>query len=145
LAHRTRRSEGLQFFLSERHNFDHFLKIAIKSLRGRIANAEVERRVKIVSSASLQVSPIAIFIQFLMQQLEREIRVWHFLHHENILPLHGIASGFGHYTATISPWMENGSLTSYLGRQRQATLSVPDRLRLVSPCRRLHYKNLFFS
>jgi hypothetical protein len=80
-------------------------------------------------------------LYFTPQQLDLEIQIWHTLHHENVLPLHGIASGFGHYTAMVSPWMENGSLTIFLGREEQATLSTLDRLRLVSR----HYRCLFFD
>lgn len=50
------------------------------------------------------------------QRLRREIMVWMKLKHGNVLPLFGTASGFGQFPAMVCPWLENGALTSYLGR-----------------------------
>ncbi|KAG1819127.1 kinase-like domain-containing protein [Suillus subaureus] len=41
---------------------------------------------------------------------------WKPLHHDNILTLCGIAYGFGPVAAIITPWMSNGSLSTYLNR-----------------------------
>ena len=38
------------------------------------------------------------------------------LNHTNILPLFGTTSGFGPFTAMVCPWLENGTLKSYLER-----------------------------
>ena len=38
------------------------------------------------------------------------------LNHTNVLPLFGTTSGFGPFPAMVCPWLENGTLTSYLER-----------------------------
>jgi hypothetical protein len=38
------------------------------------------------------------------------------LQHENLLPLLGFSYEFGPLPAMVSPWMDNGSLTTYLGK-----------------------------
>ena len=38
------------------------------------------------------------------------------LNHSNVLPLFGTTSGFGPFPAMVCPWLENGTLTSYLER-----------------------------
>jgi hypothetical protein len=58
--------------------------------------------------------------------------MWRKLIHDNILPLYGVAFGFGPFTAMVSPWAKNGSLTTYLESHRD--LLVPDRFKLVSLC-----------
>jgi hypothetical protein len=42
----------------------------------------------------------------------------------------GITLGFGSDVALVSPWMINGTLTSFLDQNRM-TLTLPDRLFLV--------------
>jgi hypothetical protein len=42
----------------------------------------------------------------------------------------GITLGFGSDVALVSPWMINGTLTSFLDQNRM-TLALPDRLFLV--------------
>ncbi|KIJ13862.1 hypothetical protein PAXINDRAFT_116831 [Paxillus involutus ATCC 200175] len=43
--------------------------------------------------------------------------IWTSLDHINILPLLGTTMGFGRLPAMVSPWLENGALTSYLERR----------------------------
>ncbi|KAF9241880.1 kinase-like domain-containing protein, partial [Melanogaster broomeanus] len=62
-------------------------------------------------------------------RLRRELKVWEQLDHENILPLWGVASGFGPMLAMVCPWAENGTLTSYLDRHQSLPLS--DRFSLL--------------
>ncbi|OAX31799.1 kinase-like protein [Rhizopogon vinicolor AM-OR11-026] len=70
--------------------------------------------------------------------LRRELGTWKRLHHVNILPLLGIARDFGPYISMVSPWLENGSLTAYLRKYKDITLS--DRLRLLEDITSgLHY------
>ncbi|KIJ09453.1 hypothetical protein PAXINDRAFT_172480 [Paxillus involutus ATCC 200175] len=64
------------------------------------------------------------------KKLRRELKVWARLKHENILPLFGVATGFGPFTALVCPWMDNGTLTSYLEHNREQ-LSLRDRLELL--------------
>ncbi|KIK81469.1 hypothetical protein PAXRUDRAFT_832838 [Paxillus rubicundulus Ve08.2h10] len=64
------------------------------------------------------------------KKLRRELKVWARLQHENILPLLGVATGFGRFTALVCPWMDNGTLTSYLEHNREQ-LSLRNRLELL--------------
>ncbi|KIJ07581.1 hypothetical protein PAXINDRAFT_19238 [Paxillus involutus ATCC 200175] len=64
------------------------------------------------------------------KRFRREIRVWLTLHHINVLPLFGTTMGFGRFPAMVSPWLENGPLTTYLER-RTDTLTTVERLVLV--------------
>ncbi|OAX32260.1 kinase-like protein [Rhizopogon vinicolor AM-OR11-026] len=48
------------------------------------------------------------------QRLFREIHLWLKLQDENVVPLLGVADGFGSLPALVSPWLENGALTAYL-------------------------------
>lgn len=67
---------------------------------------------------------------FYFQRLRRELRVWKQLDHEHVLPLYGTASDFGHYTAFVCPWLENGTVSRYLERCGDV-LSMMDRLGVV--------------
>jgi serine/threonine protein kinase len=61
-----------------------------------------------------------------------EVRGWMSLHHENLLPIYGTTTGFGSsLPCLISPWMENGSLTSYLSAMNQ-TLTSATKFLLLS-------------
>lgn len=70
-----------------------------------------------------------MFIHFDSQRIRRETYVWITLEHENILTFIGVIDGFGPLPALVSPWMENGSLDSYLKQGR--VLSKADKLRMV--------------
>ncbi|KIJ09448.1 hypothetical protein PAXINDRAFT_87411, partial [Paxillus involutus ATCC 200175] len=41
--------------------------------------------------------------------------IWIRLDHPNVLQLYGMADGFSYLPALVSPWVENGTLTKYLG------------------------------
>lgn len=72
------------------------------------------------------------------KRLRRELIIWGKLIHGNILPLYGVALGFGPFTAMVSPWAKNGSLTTYLESHRD--LLIPDRFKLLSDIASgLHY------
>ncbi|KAF8836692.1 kinase-like protein [Paxillus ammoniavirescens] len=62
---------------------------------------------------------------------DKEIKTWLNLDHNNVIPLFGITSGFGRLPAMVFPWLENGSLTSYLERPDN-NLTTAERLSLVS-------------
>ncbi|KAF8842577.1 kinase-like protein [Paxillus ammoniavirescens] len=64
------------------------------------------------------------------EQLRPALKLRARVKHENILPLLGVATGFGRFTALIYPWMENGTLASYLQRNREQ-ISLRDRLELL--------------
>ncbi|KIJ08702.1 hypothetical protein PAXINDRAFT_102482 [Paxillus involutus ATCC 200175] len=64
------------------------------------------------------------------EQLRPALKLRARLKHENILPLLGVATGFGRFTSLVYPWMENGTLASYLQRNGEQ-LSFHDRLELL--------------
>lgn len=66
------------------------------------------------------------------ENVHRELAIWMRLNHENVVPLLGIASGFGpdNSISMVSIWFTNGTLTSYLVRQRE-TLHHRQRLELL--------------
>ncbi|KAG1785067.1 kinase-like domain-containing protein [Suillus plorans] len=55
----------------------------------------------------------------IINRLSREIKIWLKLKHENIVPLWGVADGFGFLPALLSPWLENGALSGYLEREHE--------------------------
>ncbi|KAG1717762.1 kinase-like domain-containing protein [Suillus occidentalis] len=68
------------------------------------------------------------------QNISREIGILRILRHNNIVPLWGIATGFGRMPelrCLVSPWMPNGMLTAYLTSNHD-NLTVLDRSRMVS-------------
>ncbi|KAF9225089.1 kinase-like protein [Gyrodon lividus] len=64
------------------------------------------------------------------KRFRREIRSWMNLNHINVLPLLGTTMNFGRFPAMVCPWLENGSLTSYLER-RDDDLTTAERLSLL--------------
>ncbi|OJA14535.1 hypothetical protein AZE42_11080 [Rhizopogon vesiculosus] len=62
--------------------------------------------------------------------LLREYRARKQLQHENLLPLLGFSYEFGPLPAMISPWMKNGSLTTYLGKNF-AELTIKRKLQIL--------------
>ncbi|OAX39441.1 kinase-like protein [Rhizopogon vinicolor AM-OR11-026] len=73
--------------------------------------------------------------------LLHEYRARKQLQHENLLPLLGLSYEFGPLPAMVSPWMQNGSLTTYLGK-KFAELTIERKLQIVC-----HFstKNAFHS
>jgi serine/threonine protein kinase len=100
-------------------------QVAIKVLR--FDNDKREKLLR-VNRLSMQ---IFLTGSLFHQRLRKEIEVWKRLDHKNIVPLLGTTSDFGSYSSTgmVSPWMDNGNLTTYL----KTSLPLPERLRLVSP------------
>ncbi|KIJ10898.1 hypothetical protein PAXINDRAFT_16120 [Paxillus involutus ATCC 200175] len=80
------------------------------------------------------------------EKLRQELEVWARDKHENILPLLGVATGFGRFTALVYLWMDNGTLTSHLQRNKEQ-LSLRDRLELLRDAaaglRYLHSRSVF--
>ncbi|KIK90982.1 hypothetical protein PAXRUDRAFT_831222 [Paxillus rubicundulus Ve08.2h10] len=89
----------------------HSHEVAVKSIRSHDLSAEDLRKRN--------------------EQLRPALKLRARLKHDNILPLLGIASGFGRFTALVYPWVENGTLTSHLQRNGEQ-LSFRDRLELLS-------------
>ncbi|KIK19691.1 hypothetical protein PISMIDRAFT_30210 [Pisolithus microcarpus 441] len=65
-----------------------------------------------------------------MQRFHRELGVWKKLDHKNVLPLFGIAFGFGFYPAMVCPWAPNGPLSQYL-QLRHSTLPVAEKFQIL--------------
>ncbi|KAG2114466.1 kinase-like domain-containing protein [Suillus cothurnatus] len=63
------------------------------------------------------------------KRIRREAYVWITLKHQNILTFNGVIDGFGPLPALVSPWMENGSLDSYL--KQGHVPSRADKLRML--------------
>ncbi|KAG2158175.1 uncharacterized protein EDB93DRAFT_1198789, partial [Suillus bovinus] len=67
------------------------------------------------------------------RKISREIGILRILRHNNIVPLWGIATGFGlrpELRCLVSPWMPNGKLSTYLTSNHN-TLTVLDRSRIL--------------
>ena len=71
-----------------------------------------------------------IFNGVALQRLNRELRVWQKLDHENIIPLYGTCMDFGHYVSMVCPWYEKGSIRHHLDT-RGLELPLSHRLKLV--------------
>ncbi|KAG2158176.1 kinase-like domain-containing protein [Suillus bovinus] len=73
-------------------------------------------------------------MQKLNRKISREIGILKILRHNNIVPLWGIATGFGpmpELRCLVSPWMPNGTLSAYLASKHN-DLTVLDRSHLDS-------------
>jgi serine/threonine protein kinase len=64
------------------------------------------------------------------KRIRREIRTCARLKHHNILSVYGYTYGFGLFMAIVSPWAENGNLTTYLEREN-ACLTVARRFQIL--------------
>ncbi|KAG1730104.1 kinase-like domain-containing protein [Suillus paluster] len=72
-------------------------------------------------------------ILWIVQKISREIGILKNLRHDNIVPLWGIATGFGRMPelrCLVSPWMPNGTLNAYLACNHQH-LTVLDRSHML--------------
>jgi len=56
------------------------------------------------------------FKDIVKKRLMDDFSRWKQLEHDRILPLYGITYGFGPVPAIVSPWMDNGSLSTYLDK-----------------------------
>ncbi|KAG1730739.1 kinase-like domain-containing protein, partial [Suillus lakei] len=76
------------------------------------------------------------------QKITREIGILKILRHNNVVPLLGIATGFGRMSdlrCLVSPWMPNDTLNVYLASKHDA-LTVLDRSRMLEDVSAgLHY------
>ncbi|KAG1748387.1 kinase-like protein [Suillus paluster] len=64
--------------------------------------------------------------------MQHELKICASLEHTNILPVFGYTTGFGLFIAIVSPWAENGNLSTYLAREGEA-LTLVRRFQIVSP------------
>ncbi|KAG1721982.1 kinase-like domain-containing protein [Suillus paluster] len=79
------------------------------------------------------------------QKLLADFRARKQLQHQNILPLLGFSNEFGQLPAMVSPWIHNGSLTTYL-EQNFTELTIEPKLRILrqvaAAVRYLHLKGV---
>ncbi|GLB38631.1 putative protein tyrosine kinase [Lyophyllum shimeji] len=92
------------------HDEDRVRNVAVKVLRSRIDDPEMEEK--------------------MVRRLRRELSIWKNLDHPHILSLYGIASDFGHYSSMVCPWMEHGSVSKYMEKCGDI-MSTADRLKLL--------------
>ncbi|KAG2134527.1 kinase-like domain-containing protein [Suillus clintonianus] len=71
------------------------------------------------------------FKEIVNKRLMNDFHKWKPLRHDNIVSLCGITYGFGPVPAIVSPWMPNGSLSTYLNK-RYDTLSEADKIGLLA-------------
>jgi len=72
------------------------IEVAVKCVRIEIPNEQVKDMVN--------------------KRLIDDFSKWRQLEHDHILPVWGITYGFGPVPAIVSPWMHNGSLSTYLDK-----------------------------
>ena len=68
----------------------------------------------------------------------REIDIWYQLHHQHVLPLLGVFSGFFKTTGMVSSWCKNGDINAYLKTQHANPLLKELQFRLVGPIPSIH-------
>ncbi|KAG2148894.1 kinase-like protein [Suillus clintonianus] len=66
----------------------------------------------------------------IVQRIRHELRTCARLKHANILPVYGYTYGFGTFMAIVSPWAENGNLTTYLENEN-ASISAIRRFQIL--------------
>jgi serine/threonine protein kinase len=59
------------------------------------------------------------------------MRIWGNLDHPNIVPLLGVTSDFGKSIAMVCQWMNQGTLSEYLEKEKE-NLRLHDRLNIVT-------------
>ncbi|OAX39444.1 kinase-like protein [Rhizopogon vinicolor AM-OR11-026] len=64
------------------------------------------------------------FKEVVNKRLMDDFFKWKQLKHDHILPLYGITYGFGPVLAIVSPWMHNGSLSTYLDKHHDNLTQV---------------------
>ncbi|KAG1898731.1 kinase-like domain-containing protein [Suillus fuscotomentosus] len=73
-------------------------------------------------------------LETLNRKISREIGILKILHHDNIVPLLGIVTGFGsrpELRCLVSPWMPNGTLNAYLVSNHNDLIAL-DRSRMAN-------------
>ena len=59
------------------------------------------------------------------QQFCKEVILWNWLSHPNVLSLVGVLDGFaGHQFATVSEWMEHGNIMEYIRKNSTNRLEL---------------------
>jgi hypothetical protein len=108
-------------------------QVAVKSVRIHGSDLDKERK----SKASPSGWPSCWCTQCEIQRLSKAIEGWLELDHDNVMPIFGMALGFGPLPALVCPWMENGTLTHYL-EQNYHQITASARKALVSSHHNYH-------
>jgi len=107
-------------------------QVAVKSLlvyaSDKVTEA-MEKKTKV--STPTKVTFIRYTRAYRLQRILRELKICMRLKHQNIMPVHGYTSGFGPFMAIVSPWAENGNLSTYLERD-DTSLTVIRRFQIVN-------------
>jgi len=107
-------------------------QVAVKSLLVYASDEDGEEmKKKSKVSALMKVQCYYLSLTLLLQRIRRELKICAGVRHSNILPVLGHTSGFGPFVAIVSPWAENGNLTTYLERE-DANVHVVRRFHMVS-------------
>jgi serine/threonine protein kinase len=107
-------------------------QVAVKSLLVYTSDqlgGAMEKKTKV--GTLMKVCFLIMIMSIILQRIRREIRTCARLKHHNILSVYGYTYGFGLFMAIVSPWAENGNLTTYLEREN-ACLTVARRFQIVS-------------
>lgn len=101
------------------------IQVAVRVLRFRLRRAELDNMSALAYAGS---EPAAL--PSCARRYCREIEIWKNLCHEHIAPLLGIVFGFGPHGSTgmVFPWMDKGTLNSFLEKNEPSTA---DRFQLV--------------
>jgi serine/threonine protein kinase len=86
----------------------------------------MEKKTKVGTSMKV----CLLIMPTILQRIHREIRTCARLQHHNILSVYGYTYGFSLFMAIVSPWAENGNLTTYLERE-DAHLTMVRRFQIV--------------
>jgi hypothetical protein len=97
--------------------------VAVKVFLDRKSQGLVFEKVR-----SYLLLPLKGFLIF-SKKLRREVNVWFRLDHPNIVPLLGITYDFGTSLSMVSPWLQKGTLQTYLN---SSTARLEDLRPLVS-------------
>lgn len=103
-------------------------KIAVKCLRIQLADLSEEQTERI------------------LHRIRKDVHTWMRLpRSDNVLPVYGMATGFGPLPSIVTPWMYNGTLTSYL--ERKPNLSYQKRMTMIMQValglNHLHTNNIY--
>jgi serine/threonine protein kinase len=105
-----------------------FPQVAVKSIKVRDDDeGSIKAAKKVSPRNSNNISTLIPWHQIILA----EVQGWMSLRHENLLPVYGTTTGFGSsLPCLVSPWMENGSLASYL-RTMSQTLTGTAKFSIV--------------
>ena len=105
------------------------VQVAVKSMRIEIQSDDSKDKITQVTLSASAFTPHSL--KYASQVFLNDYRARRQLRHENLVPLLGFTDGFGPLPAMVSPWMHNGSLTTYLSKNFKE-LKFERKLQIVS-------------